>query len=43
MRLSVEGCRAVENLSSFSVDGVDGVEAVELCAVECAVELEPGM
>ena len=30
-------CRAVEFLSSFSV------EAVELCAVECAVELEPGM
>ncbi len=40
MRLGVEGCRAVEFLSSFSVDGV---EAVELCAVECAVELEPGM
>ena len=37
MRLGVEGCRAVEFLSSFSV------EAVELCAVECAVELEPGM
>jgi hypothetical protein len=40
MRLGVEGYRAVEFLSSFSVDGV---EAVELCAVECAVELEPGM
>jgi hypothetical protein len=33
----VEVCRAVEFLSSFSV------EAVEFITVECAVELEPRM